>query len=203
MKIAMAVCALLALLLGVADTAGAAKKHKRPFCKPAHSKVLKQRKGVRIVYVTHPGGEYGDPATVYACVPHRHRRTKLFEIEEYEGWSPDVMRLTPRYFAFAATVYDIVCTKYDPGNPQCVSSYVASYRLSTGKERCVTGASATALALTSNGWIAWLEGSTLSACDSTGTRVLDDGSIERSTVRARGTSIEWKRDGQTMSAPLG
>ena len=202
MKPLAAFCALALLLLGTIGSADAAKKHKRPYCKPAASHVLKHTRSVRILYVEHPAGEdeYGIPATVYACFPASHRRVKLFELASTEQWSPKIMRLTNRYFAVAATIDDVACEKYQ--QPGCTTSSVAAFRLSNGKERCAMRASATALALTSNGWIAWLAGTTLSGCDSAGTRTLDDGNIAAASVRATGTTVEWQRDGQAKSAVL-
>ena len=204
MKPLAAFCALTLLLVGTIGSAEAeaAKRHKRPFCKPRNSHVLKHTGRVRILYVEHPAGEdpYGTPATVYACFPARHRRVELFELASDEAWSPRIMRLTNRYFAVAATTDNVVCEKYQQHG--CMTSYVAAYRLSTGKQRCGTRVSATALALTSNGWIAWLGGSTLSACDSAGARALDDGNIDATSVRAAGTTVEWQRDGESKSAVL-
>ena len=208
MKVLAAICALLAISLGMVGSAEAAKKHKRPLCSPRHTKVLKHTSAVRILYVEHPGDAdlYGTPATVYACFPARKRRTKLFEISSSEIWSPKIMALSNRYFAFAATTEDIVCEKY--AQPDCTGSYVADFSLSNGKARCSSSVSATALALTSNGWIAWLSSggtgqpSTLSSCDSAGARTLDQGTIEAASVHAVDTSIQWTRDGQPHSADL-
>jgi hypothetical protein len=193
------VCALAILLLGTLGSADAAKRHKRPLCKPRNSHVLKRTSDVRILYVEHPADAYyGTPATVYACFPARHRRVELLEIDDTNAWSPRHMRLTNRYFAVAATSEDLVCEKY--ASQGCTSSYVVAFRLSNGEERCSETESASALALTSNGWIAWRSGTTLSACDSAGTRTLDEGSI--ASVRARGTRVEWTRDGQPQSVAL-
>jgi hypothetical protein len=194
------VCALAILLFGMLGSADAAK---RPLCKPRDSHVLKHTESVRILYVEHVAqddGEYGTPATVYACFPARHRRVKLFDIAGSETWSPTTMRLTNRYFAFAASTDDIVCQKYM--QPDCTRNDVAVLRVSNGKERCGAPSPASALALTSDGWIAWLSGSTLSACDSAGTRMLDEGNIDAASVRAQGTTIEWTRDGQPQSVAL-
>jgi hypothetical protein len=192
-------CTLTILLLGAIGSADAAEHHKRPLCKPRHSHVLKRTSDVRILYVEHPADAYyGMPATVYACFPARHRRVELLDIDDTIAWSPRHMRLTNRYFAVAATSEDLVCEKYQDEN--CVTGDVAAFRLSNGEERCSETASASALALTSNGWIAWQSGTTLSACDSAGTRTLDEGSI--ASVRARGTSVEWMRDGEPHSAVL-
>jgi hypothetical protein len=194
------VCAIAAvLLLATVGSADAAKHHKRPLCKPRNSHVLKRTSSVRILYVEHPADAYyTTPATVYACFPARHRRVELLDFVDSLAWSPKHMRLTNRYFAVAATTEDVVCEKYQ--QPDCVTSDVAAFRLSNGEERCRETASASALALTSNGWIAWRSGTTLSACDSAGTRTLDEGNI--ASVRARGTSVEWTRDGQPQSAVL-
>ena len=126
MKPLAAVCALAMLLLGTIGSADAAKKHKRPFCKPANTKVLKHRRSVRMLYVEHPAAEdlYGTPATVYACFPARHRRVKLFELGSEDDWSPTIMRLTDRYFAVAATNDDIICGKYQQTG--CTTSSVAA-----------------------------------------------------------------------------
>jgi hypothetical protein len=207
-KALTAICALLAISLGMIGTADAAKKHKRPFCKPANSKVLKRTRAVRILYVEHPAGadEYGTPATISACFPARKKRTKLLELASTDSWSPKIMALNNRFFAVAATTDDVTCEKY--AQPNCVTSYVADFKLANGKQRCVTSVSATALALTSNGWIAWLSGggtgqpSTLSACDSSGTRTLDLGTIDAASVKAAGTAVNWTRDGQPQSAEL-
>jgi hypothetical protein len=205
MKTLAAFCALAVLLLGTIGSAGAAKK-KRPFCKPANSKVLAKTSSVRILYVERPAqaDEYGAPATVYACFPSRHRRVRLFEISSTEAWRAGIIALSSRFVAFAATVDDVACQKYQ--QPNCTSSYVAVFRLLNGKRRCGASATSTrALTLTSNGWVAWLDGSTpgrLSACDSAGTRKLDEGNIDAASVRARGTSVEWTRDGQPHSAAL-
>jgi hypothetical protein len=202
MKPLAAVCALAILLLGTFGSADAAKRHKRPFCKPSNSRVLKHTKSVRILYVEHVAGadEYGTPASVYACFPKGRRRVKLFDLASTDAWSPKVMRLTNRYFAVASSTDDVVCQKY--AQPDCTTNSVAVFRLANGKERCGTPSPASALALTPNGWIAWLSGSTLSACDSAGTRTLDEGNIDAASVQAQGTTIEWTRDGQPQSAML-
>jgi hypothetical protein len=204
-KVLAALCALLAVSVGTIGSADAARKHKRPFCSPRNTKVLKHTSVVRILYVEHPADEdlYGTPATVYACFPARKRRTKLLEIPSSEIWSPKIMALTDRYFAVFATTEDIVCEKY--AQPDCTDSYVAGFKLSNGKERCFNKASASALGLTSHGWIAWLSGSgpsTLSGCDSGGTRTLDQGAIDPASVLAAGASVQWTRDGQPQSADL-
>jgi hypothetical protein len=202
MKPLAVLCSLAILLLGTIGSADAAKRHKRPYCKPANTKVLKHTKSVRILYVEHPADEdeYGTPATVYACFPARHHRVKLFDLSSTVVWRPTIMRLTNRYFAVAATTEDIACEKY--AQPGCTTDSVAVLRLSNGKERCGAASPASALALTSNGWIAWLSGSTLSACDSAGTRTLDQGNIDAASVRAVGSGVEWARDGQPQSAVL-
>jgi hypothetical protein len=116
------------------------------------------------------------------------------------------MALNDRFFAVAATVDDVTCEKY--AQPNCVRSYVADFKLANAKLRCSASVQATALALTSNGWIAWLTGggagqpSTLSACDSAGKRTLDQGTIDAASVQAAGTAINWNRDGQPQSAEL-
>jgi hypothetical protein len=207
-KATFAIGALLAMCLAFAGSAAATKKHKRPFCSSFHNtQVLKHNRTVRILYIQHPDQEdiYGIPATVYACFPARKRRTKLFEIPSSEVWTHKIMRLNERYFAFAATTEDIVCEKYM--QPDCTGAYVESFRVANGAARCGTSVPATsALALTSRGWIAWLSGgsqpSTLSACDSAGSRTLDQGTIDPPSVRALGTSVEWTRDGQPRSAQL-
>jgi hypothetical protein len=189
--------------------AGAAKKRKRPLCKPAHAKVLTRTGSVRILYVEHPAAadEYGTPATVYACRPARKRRVKLFEVADTEIWSPKVMRIRSRWWAFAASTDDVACEKY--AQPNCMGSYVAAYDLKTGALRCSTRAAANALALTSNGWIAWLTAgaagrpATLSACDSGGVRPLDQGTIDPASLTASGPLITWARDGRPQSAMLG
>jgi hypothetical protein len=207
-KALTAVCALLAISLAMIGTADAAKKHKRPFCSPANSKVLKRTSAVRILYVEHPAGAdpYGTPATIYACFPARKKRTKLLELSSTDSWTPNIMALNNRFFAVAATVDDVVCEKY--AQPGCVSNYVADFKLANGKLRCSASVQATALALTSNGWIAWLasggtgQPSTLSACDSAGKRTLDQGTIDAASVLAAGTAVNWTRDGQPQSATL-
>jgi hypothetical protein len=203
-----ALCALLAVLVAAAAPADAARKHARPFCKPANSRVLKQTKSVRILYVQHPGQEdlYGIPATVYACFPAHRRRTKLFDVSSSEVWTPKVTALNDRFFAFAATTEDVVCEKYQ--QPDCTGAYVADFRVSSGALRCSANVFASALALTSNGWIAWLSGAapgqpaTLSACDSAGIQTLDQGAIDAASVQASGALVEWQRDGQPQSAAL-
>jgi hypothetical protein len=208
MKLIAALCAVLLAAAGAVASADAAKKHKRPYCNPRHTKVLKKNSAVRIIYVEHPGDDdfYGTPATVYACFPARKRRTKLFEIDGSLAWKPQRLALTKRYFAFFATTTDSVCEKYQ--QPNCSGSYVTRFRLSNGRERCRTSVLASALALTSNGWIAWLESgatgqpSTLTGCDSAGNRTLDRASIDPASVHAAGTSVEWTRDGQPASAVL-
>jgi hypothetical protein len=207
-KTLAAVCALLAISLGMIGTAGAAKKHKRPFCSPANSKVLKRTSAVRILYVEHPAGAdpYGIPATVYACFPARKKRTKLLELASTDSWSPKIMALNSRFFAVAATIDDVACEKY--AQPNCTRSSVADFKLANGKLRCSASVSATALALTSNGWIAWVSGggagqpSILSACDSAGTRTLDQGTIDAASVQAAGKAVHWSRDGAPQSAEL-
>ena len=207
MKPLAALCTLLALSLGAAGSADAAKKHVRPFCKPPNTRVLKHTKSVRILYVEHPAQEdlYGIPATVYACFPARRHRTKLFEVSSTEVWTPKIMQLNDRFFAVAATTEDVVCEKYQ--QPDCTGAYVADFRVSNASVRCSANVVASALALTSNGWIAWLSGaagqpSTLSACDSAGTQTLDQGSIDPASVTASGTLVEWQRDGAPQSAAL-
>jgi hypothetical protein len=206
-KVLAAICALLAISAGMIGSADAAKKHKRPFCSPRHSKVLKHTHKVRILYVEHPGDNfYGTPATVYSCFPATKRRVKLLDFSEAQAWSPNLMALSDRYFAFSATTDDVICEKYM--QPGCRTSEVAVYRVSNGKLRCSAPESATALAMTSNGWIGWLSGggtgqpSTLSACDSNGTRVLDQGAIDQASVHSAGASVQWTRDGQPHSADL-
>jgi hypothetical protein len=206
-KAILAIGALLAMCLAFAGSAEATKKHRRPFCSSfANTQVLKHNRTVRILYIQHPDQEdiYGIPATVYACFPARKRRTKLFEIPSSEVWTHKIMRLNDRYFAFAATTEDIVCEKYM--QPDCTGAYVQAFRVANGAARCGTSVFASALALTSGGWIAWLpSGSqplTLSACDSAGSRTLDQGTIDPKSVRALGTSVQWTRDGQSRSAEL-
>jgi hypothetical protein len=206
-----ALTALLALLagsLGVGISVEAAAKQKRAFCHPRHSKVLTKTSVVRMLYVEHPDGEdfYGTPATVYACFPKPKRRVKLFDIPAAETWKPDITRIRNRYFAVAATSIDEVCGKYQ--QPDCVSHEVAVYGTRSGGVRCSRARTATALALTSNGWIAWLTSggtgrpSTLWACDSAGVRRLDEGTIDAGSVRAVRHTVEWTGAGQPRSADL-
>jgi hypothetical protein len=203
-----ALCALLVFAAGASDAA-AAKTHKRPLCKPRGSQVLKRNATVRILYVEHQAqsDEYGVPATVYACLPQSHRRTKLFEVWSSEVWEPKVMRLNEGYFAFAAEVFDIVCSKYTTGD--CTSYEVASIRFDTGRPRCAVSVPASALALTPSGWIAWLTPdaaggtSRLHACDSAGTRALDQGDIDPASLRASGATVLWATAGEARSAQLG
>jgi hypothetical protein len=208
-RLLAAICALLALSLGMASGADAARKHKRSLCNPPNTKILKRTSAVRILYVERPDDTdiYGTPAKVFACYPARQRRIKLFEIADTESWKAQVMRIRNRWFAFGADTVDLACEKY--AQPDCSSSYVAVFDLKSGKVRCTTSAHAGALALTSNGWIAWLvqgasgQPSTLSACDSAGVRQLDQGTIDPASVTAVGAAVEWMRDGQPQSATLG
>jgi hypothetical protein len=199
---------VLVALVAAAPAHGAARDARTTFCKPRHSKTLGRAHGVRLVLVAHPAraDEYGEPVTLYACFPNSRRRVVLESFPSTVRWTPGIVRITPRYAAYAATGHGVACEKY--GGADCVRSAVTVRTLRTGRRRCLDSSAADALALTSNGWAAWrVPGSAeapsvLRGCDSDGVRDLDSGDIDPASVRAGGDTVTWVREGLPQSATL-
>jgi len=116
------------------------------------------------------------------------------------------VRFNGRYVAFDVTVGDETCFKYDPG-PQCSSENLRSYNVRSGHRRAGVHAASDALALTTNGWIAWVPPGaaprSVVAADAAGSRQLDTGAIDPGSLRATGRTVRWTNAGQPRSALLG
>jgi hypothetical protein len=168
-------------------------------CRPSGSTVV-ARHGQIALYET----STDSADRVYACVPHRPRVV-------LQDFSPDLyptfsgLRFAGHYAAFAETIGDINCGKYDPGNPLCVTYRVASYNLWTGHRRALAQAQAASLVLVPRGWIAWTERGIVTvvrAFDSLGPSTLDSGLIPPASLTSHGSLVSWSNDGARRAVRL-
>jgi hypothetical protein len=197
------VSALLAALLAAvpAEAAHQRRKPRPPVCNPHGFKVLGQANGLRLFYVQGADdGEYGAPAKVYGCVLARRKRVLLLNYDATAGWAISDVQLLGRYAAFLVRTDNVACEKYQAGG--CQSASVMSFDVVTGKRRALSASDASALALTSAGWIAWFDGKTLWGLDSSGQRTLDSGNVDPASLHATGATVSWTKDGAPASADL-
>jgi len=201
LRLVIATCAAsCAALVSVAPATAA------PTCHPRHSRTVARKGGTRLFLVGGGGaGEYSAPSTLYVCQRSRGRAVRLIHVGAARSLRLAHVRFDGRYVAFDATVGDETCFKYDPG-PQCSSETLRSYNVRDGRRRATAHAACDALALTSNGWIAWVPPGTgprsVLAVDSTGSHQLDAGAIDPASLRATGRTVRWTNAGQPRSARL-
>jgi hypothetical protein len=149
------------------------------------------------------------PVKVYGCVLARKRAVMLGSFNDYTHPVYGEPQLNAPYAAYALDVIDETCAKYEPTGP-CESQHLEVVDLRTGKTRVSVPGGADRLALTGNGWLAWVTTTAgsptqhvVSAVDSHGRRQLDAGNIDPATLVAHGNSVQWQRDGAPMTATLG
>lgn len=190
-----ALASALAIAVGVSSDAAAANA---PSCSPRHAHVLGRHGGSRLFFlVTGAGDEYGTPITIFGCLRGHRRTVRLQRFDAETDVEVRHVRFAGPYAAFAETVTDLPCSKYDPANPACSSHQIASFDLRTGRRRARSSTVATALVLVRRGWIAWTQpaattgGTALRAIDSLGPRPLDDGPIAPASVRSHGNVVSW------------
>jgi len=175
-------------------------------CKPKRAQTLAKQSGAALYSVaTGAGDEYGTPTTIYGCLRGQRRASRLERFGSSTQATLANARFAGNYVAFAQTLTDVPCTKYDPSNPQCTSHQVLSFNVRTGKRRVrATTAAAAAPVLVTAGWIAWIEpGSTaLRAVDSAGARTLDEGPADAASVRASGNVVSWLHGTEARLAQL-
>src|SRR5947209_14486886 len=151
LRLVIATCAAsCAALVSVAPATAA------PTCHPRHSRTVARKGGTRLFLVGGGGtGEYSAPSTLYVCERSRGRAVRLMHVGAARTMRLTHVRFNGRYVAFDVTVGDETCFKYDPG-PQCSSENLRSYNVRSGHRRAGVHAASDALALTTNGWIAWV-----------------------------------------------
>jgi hypothetical protein len=169
--------ALLAALIAAAPASAA--------CKPKHAHIV---------------AKYGAPVSIYACTKGLKRAKRIQRFES--GTEPTYahLRAAGHYVAFALTLTDVVCTKYDPENPACVSRRIVSFDMRTGKRRALADTGSSSLVLVPRGWVAWREGTAIKAVDSHGVRTLDPGPA--SALRAAGNVVSWTNGTERRQATL-
>jgi hypothetical protein len=198
-------CAALVL---VAGAGAAAARRAAPPCGPRGAHTIARSGGTRLYVVGGGGaGEYSAPSTLFVC-QRAHRRPKRL-VHAPDSYSMGIVhvRFSGTYVAFDVTVSNEPCSKYDFG-PQCISESVRSYNVRNGRLRASAGGGSDALALASNGWIAWVPPAasgaarTLLAVDSAGRRQLDSGTIDPASLRATRNTVHWTNGGAAQSAAL-
>jgi hypothetical protein len=105
-------------------------------CKPKHAHTIAKHGGSALYSrATGPEDEYGRPTTLYGCTRGQRRAARLEHFDS--GFDPAFTNVSfaGHWVTFDQTVTDIVCTKYDPGNPKCTSHKRLSFNLRTGKRR--------------------------------------------------------------------
>jgi hypothetical protein len=203
LRLTFAICLASCAALAAAPTAGAA-----PSCRPRHARTVARSHGTRLFMVGGGGGgEYSGPSTLYACSGSSRRPARLIHVADAQTMRITQVRFKRGYVGFDVTVSDETCWKYDPG-PHCDSQSVRSYNMRNGRRRAGASGGSDALALTSNGWIAWVppvaSGAprALLAIDSHGRRQLDTGAIDPASLRATGKTVRWTNAGQPHAARL-
>jgi hypothetical protein len=147
-------------------------------CKPKRAHTLAKR-GSSALYslATGASDEYGAPTTIYGYLRGLRRTSRIERFDSTTQAALANVRFAGDYAAFAQTLTDVACNKYDPNNPRCKSHQLHSFKVRTGKRRARADTAVTAPVLVTAGWIAWTEpGSTaLRAVDSARARTLDEG----------------------------
>jgi hypothetical protein len=193
----------------LASGAGASAARKpAPPCGPRGAQTIARSGGTRLYVVGGAGaGEYSAPSTLFVCERSRRRPRRLVHAPDSYSMAVVQVRFSGRYVAFDVTISNEPCSKYDFG-PQCLSESVRSYNVRNGHLRAAAGGGSDALALASNGWIAWAPPAangaprTLLAVDSAGRRQLDSGAIDPASLRATGSTVHWTNAGAARSAAL-
>ncbi len=101
----------------------------------------------------------------------------------------------------------IDCLKYSQSNEaaeECAVPEVSSYNLRSGRERASASGAEEALALTANGWIAWVAAPShaLLAIGAHGKHTLDAGPVEPRSLGVSGQTVHWTSNGVAHSAVL-
>ncbi len=112
---------------------------------------------------------------------------------------------TRRYLAFTVTTFSSACAHYGPPD-DCYFYRVMSIDMRTGRRRAdsETADFARSLVLVPEGWVAWADGTGVSARINGETRVLDAGpGVDPHLAGRHGATISWTRaDGTPGSAEL-
>lgn len=174
-------------------------------CRPKHAHTV-AKLGSSAIYsvATGAGDEYGTPTTIYGCLKGQRRASRLERFGSTTQATLTNVRFAGKYVAFAQTLTDVACSKYDPNNPQCTSHQLLSFNIRTAKRRARVDTAATAPVLVNAGWIAWTEpdSTTLRAVDSAGVRTLDEGPVDAASVRASGNVVSWMNGAEARQAQL-
>lgn len=193
------VLAIVALAVPTSATARG-----KPSCPTKHARVLASGVGGKLVATeADEGSVYGPTTTLHVCRPGG-RRMRRETFSEGVAVKVKLVSFTRRYVAYAVDLTDVACTKYD-GSSVCFRSYVNAFDLRTGRRRASAAATAQALVLASNGWIAWVPGESTApvlARVAGETRTLDAGPVDPSSLAVAGREVRWLRDGAPQSAEL-
>jgi len=205
---------LLSAPLLVLPTAGSAAaksaaKAKKPACALKHAETLATSRYGRLL-ATHAEDDelYGESTELYACRTG-YRPVLLIATEPGDSIDPSHVVFAAKYVGFSTSFYSSSCSKYQPGGAECSGLGVSSYNTRTGDVRTTTStpAAVDALAVSAQGWLAWV---TPAAADGSRTvvarnrleRVLAQGSISPTSLKASAGTLRWTRDGKPESAPF-
>ena len=214
MFLATVMVLVTACLLAAAAATARPRRHRAPVCRPrAGQVVVRSGRSVLFLKTTGPDdGEYGPPRALFACTRTRQAAVR---IDAYsDGDIPAISHplIGARFGALWQRIDDVVCEKYMPGDPACVTVSLTSFNLRTGRVRARAAGDVaqapSALVMTSQGWIAFVSptgGSRgqLEAVDSHGQRLLDAGPVDPASLTVSGATVSWTSAGAAHTAALG
>ena len=211
MRRILPVIALLVALVAAgpaeAATADAAKRKRPPTCKRKKSKTVRQNRSARVFERSS-----AVRTRLYGCLRRQGKSIRLAEAydDQYvSSTSYQHVRLAGRFVAWEDISTDISC-KADcpPGyNPNTTSIDV--YDLARRRKRSFSGTVLNeSLVLTNRGSVAWAQRSStdisveIHIAEGTSQRMLDRGNIDPDSLRLRGRTIFWAKDGAERSSPI-
>lgn len=200
---------LLAVAFAVSVTvcAPVADAARKPTCKWARSKTVRQNDIVRVYEVRK--GEY---TTLYGCRKSTGKHMKLDVLFD-DGYvlfgSYSKVRLNRWHVAWFSTFTDISCKAACPPGYDSTKSSIHAADVRTRRSRSIAGTPVgKALVVSRTGGVAWASQAgpgapiEIRASDAAGERVVDSGNIDAASLAIEWTIVSWKRDGIEQFARL-
>jgi hypothetical protein len=200
---------LLALAFAVSATvcAPVADAARKPTCKWARSKTVRQNDIVRVYEVRK--GEY---TTLYGCRKSTGKHMKLDVLFD-DGYvlfgSYSKVRLNRWHVAWFSTFTDISCKAACPPGYDSTKSSIHAADVRTRRSRSIAGTPVgKALVVSRTGGVAWASQAgpgapvEIRASDAGGERVVDSGNIDAASLAIELTIVSWKHNGIEQFARL-
>ena len=184
-----------------------AKRRKPPTCNLKGSKTVLQNRNVRLFELRITDGK-----RLYGClkrVGKRRRLTKAFDDGYTQSSDYGSIRLAGRFVAWQDIATDISCKADCPPGYNADSSSISVYDLARRRSRTFSGTPLNeSLLVTRRGSLAWAQRSQTDtavevyAAEGRTARMLDRGNVDPDTLKVRGATLVWMKDGIERSAPF-